>query len=255
MLDVKLQEANLKLLKTKANLDLVENKKNEFQGLLKEIVDAPFESEVDNVKVLESEKRKQEHKYQEKMQKIKRFFGQRFMKCTFDNYECKSDNQKTMIKSLKEYSLSKKENGESVFLYGKSGTGKSHILAAICREMNENFIAEEFAIIAEKKRVAIMNGQNWHNEVDVYCKIQMLIIPDLIIRDDGMTESQKELLAHIMEQRYKNLLPVMIATNMSTTEFGKKVDFDGVVRTSSRFTHMVGAKRHFMFSGENYRVR
>lgn len=190
----------------------------------------------------------------EKQQKVNKYFGKRFSNCSFDNYITENDYQIKMIAELKEYAVSKKDFGESVLLYGKSGTGKTHLLTAICKELNTvNFLAEELSTIAEIKRVAIMNGENWHKAIEKYCTIKMLIIPDLIIRDDGLTESQKELLGYLIEQRYKNMLPIMIATNLNPKDLVNKIDFSGVVRTTSRLTAMI-EKRAYIFGGADKRL-
>ena len=150
-----------------------------------------------------------------------------------------------------DYAELDKKRGESLILYGSPGTGKDHLIASICRVMPVEFVYEDLEYIAEVKRTSQIKGEIWQKSIRKYCICPMLIIPDFCIKEK-VTDSQKEVFIYIINERYKNLLPMIIATNLDPKSLRQVIDFEGLPRVADRFSEMF-ENRQYILNWESYR--
>jgi DNA replication protein DnaC len=180
--------------------------------------------------------------------------GLRFNHCTFANFKTTSELQEQTIAKCRSYLGIDKSRGESMIIYGASGTGKTHIVAAMLKEIKVDYKIARFEYISELKRVAQQSPVNWFDAVKKYCQAYLLVIPDLIVRKQGFTDSQKELLFYLIDERYNNYKPILLCTNVMVNDLRKAIDFEGTSRISDRLAEMVGG-RIICFDWESYRQR
>lgn len=202
------------------------------------------------VKEQDQEVKRQRAEYRN--QQIERAFGKRFLYCSFDNYKVTDPRQADAIKKMRYYMGMPKEGGESLLLFGKSGTGKTHLMVSMAKDMQCDMEIIQLEDLFEQKRTSQSGKSNWFEKLNRYIKCSFLMIPDLIVRSQGFTDSQKELLFYLFDERYKNFLPMVMATNVTIQELKKSLDFEGTNRISDRLRELIG-DRVVCFDWESYR--
>lgn len=201
----------------------------------------------------EKEMQEQEKIYYEKEMQchISDMFGLRYADSSFDNYLTSSKEQEQVKQLCIDYIKADKSKGQSLIMYGKPGTGKNHLLAAMYRS-GLNFMPVKIEYINAEKMAMQKNGQNWMMAFSKYINTSILVIPDLIIRSNGLSDSIKEILYYLIDERYNNFKPVIICTNVDIPELKKAIDFDGSDRVSDRLREMIGDRLCCM-NWETYR--
>jgi DNA replication protein DnaC len=180
-------------------------------------------------------------------------FGPRFADCSFENYNVTNPKQTEAVRSIKNYLAMDKGRGESLLLFGESGTGKTHLMVAMAKSMvNIDFKVTSFEKLFEKKRVAQAGHHNWFEVVTPWVFADVLFIPDLIVRKSGFTDSQKELLLYLFDERYKNFLPMILSTNVPVPDLKTALDFEGTQRIVDRLKELIG-NRVVCFDWESHR--
>jgi len=187
-----------------------------------------------------------------KRELITSVFGLKYADCSFDNYICSSIEQEKIKQVCKDYIAMQHSSGESIMMYGRSGTGKNHLLVAMFRDCMDMLQVCRIEYLNAEKMKYQKFGQNWMEKFSVYCRCPYLVIPDLVIRKDGLSESIKELLLFIIDERYNNCKPVIICTNVNAKELKNAIDFDGTERVSDRLREMIG-NRVYLLDWESYR--
>jgi DNA replication protein DnaC len=187
-----------------------------------------------------------------KKKEIEVKFGLRFVDCSFENYNVVTPKQSEAVTKIKEFLRMDKSAGQSLLMCGKSGTGKTHLMVAMAKQIEVEFKAIQFEKLFEKKRVAQSGHQNWYEVVNPWIYSKILFIPDLIVRSSGFTDSQKELLLYLFDERYKNFLPIIISTNVMISELKKALDFEGSNRIVDRLKELI-SDRVILFDWESHR--
>jgi len=108
-------------------------------------------------------------------------------------------------------------------LTGPAEKGKTHIVAAMCEWMVENFnhyrIWKEFDLLKHIKHY--MNEKGW----DPIDTLRYAIDDDLIILDDiGVchhNDWREEIFTALVDIRYSSMQPTIITTNLSKNDFYK----------------------------------
>jgi len=226
-----------------------------LKAISKDLITEVYNSSITDKEIEIQENKKEQERRQRQIavndSKIGDIFGKRFENCTFENYKADTPKKRQILKACIDYVCLDKSKGECLILYGTPGTGKDHLLAAMCRMMPLDFVYEDLEYIAEVKRVSQVNGEIWQKAIKKYCHISMLVIPDFCTKEK-FSDSQKEVFIHIINERYKNLLPMIIATNLTPKSMRQVIDFEGLPRVADRFSEMF-ADRQYILDWESYR--
>lgn len=147
----------------------------------------------------------------------------RFRAATLQSYETSGDQQ--MAKALArcrdfaEKFPEHYEAGRSLLLVGNVGTGKTHLGSAIAQQVirehgAQAVIVSAAQIIRVAKGAMARNAQ--YTERDV---IEELVGFDLLVIDEvgaqGGTEYERGLLHEVIDQRYQQVLPTVLISNLS----------------------------------------
>ena len=104
-------------------------------------------------------------------------------------------------------------NGVIVF-YGPYGTGKTHLLAAICNELRKRGVSSRFCVAAKLHQAV---AECYKSGEDAYkLTYQAIVAPLLVIDDVGaskLSESRLETYETIIDERTKHRRPIAISTN------------------------------------------
>jgi len=133
----------------------------------------------------------------------------KYMNCSFENFQIVNENKKA-------YSLCKDYIGnpsESLFIYGGWGVGKTHLAAAITRELvlmgkNVIFISVPRMLIEIRKAFQDDARKTEDACIEKYLSCNFLILDDFGI--EKTTEWTKQTLDYIVYERDSNLKPTII---------------------------------------------
>jgi DNA replication protein DnaC len=176
--------------------------------------------------------------------------GKRYANKTFENFD-KSKNKKAYLACL-DYTKNFSDNlksGKGLFITGKVGTGKTHLLAAIVDRLarlhkrklfskcyldyyfdgvyKDYCNYDEYPIIYvpaselfSKIRVSF-EDRNTGGIMEKYQNCGLLIIDDLGV--EKTTEFTVEYIYKIIDSRYRNLKPVIVTSNLTDDELKEKL--------------------------------
>jgi len=159
-------------------------------------------------------------------------YNKRFMGCSFDNFKPETKEQEEAIAYLKDCIV----NGfkDNIAIVGGVGTGKTHLAYAIINAV-ERVIDYGSTIMYTNNKInmttiksMIDNIRNlWSNssdEIDAKVVASYSKVPLLIIDEVGVqygSESERVELFEIFNNRYNEMLPTMIISNLSKDQIGK----------------------------------
>ena len=148
----------------------------------------------------------------------------RFESCTFDNYKVNSEKQENVLSVTRCYATSFKERlaqGSSLILSGKPGAGKTHLAAAIAREVMQQGYSVYFTSVLRATR-SVKDCYRLDSKKSVEKSVNELQKPDLLILDEvGVqfgSETEKLILFEILNGRYEDILPTILISNLSEAE-------------------------------------
>ncbi|MEK9498226.1 ATP-binding protein [Photorhabdus sp. P32] len=120
---------------------------------------------------------------------------------------------------------------------GRLGTGKTHLAVATCREIvTQNGIS---AFITTASRIIRAFRRSWSNDADTnefetlrfYSELDLLIIDEIGVQYG--TESERNILFEVINNRYEDLLPTILISNLPMNDLpvflGDRVLQGGVV--------------------------
>jgi DNA replication protein DnaC len=147
----------------------------------------------------------------------------RFKESRFDNYVVEHDGQQRALAICKNYALSWnaiKKIGTGLIFSGKAGAGKTHLACSIAYEVIEQGGAAYFATVAEVMRTIKSSFSKdaettEQEQIDHFSNIELLIL-DEVGMDYG-TDFNKALIFEILNNRYENMLPTLLLTNLDAS--------------------------------------
>lgn len=116
------------------------------------------------------------------------------------------------------------EKGYGIYIYGNSGTGKTHLTACICNELINQYrqcLFTNFFEISKLIRSTYNRNTEAEGIIKRICEIDFLFIDDLgteILRKNGEDNWLQEQVFDIINKRYNNEKPTIFSSNYSLNE-------------------------------------
>lgn len=145
---------------------------------------------------------------------------------TFENYQTQGKPESVLLAFRSALTFARDPKGFLVF-HGPSGTGKSHLAAAICNHQKaqpENKRLLTLFIVApdllDMLRAAYAKGE-YDELLDLCMNIDILLLDDL--GTEKSTEWADEKLFQIINHRYNHRLPLFVATNCALADLEPRI--------------------------------
>lgn len=212
-------------------------------------------------------KAKEQEEYNRKMSIINNLrsaslLGERYKDTTFDRTDLsvggdfvKAYNRCKKYCEVADTSL---EHGYGIYLYGASGTGKTHLTACICNELISQYRQCLFTNFFEISKLIRSTWGKKNVEAEVVIKkigeIDFLFLDDLgteILRKNGEDSWLQEQVFDLINKRYNNKKPTIFSSNHSLNEL--ITDRGMMEKTVDRIMEMSTAI--IKISGESYRAK
>lgn len=175
----------------------------------------------------------------------------------FSEFNATDDWQKNMLKVAQDYAQSDFSNGESLFIGGAVGGGKTHVCSAVCRELlYKGHEVIYMPWLNESKRLkSIANKENGADEVAIYNKAEILYIDDLFKptpEQPDPTGADIRLAYEIINYRYLNKLPMIVSCEKYMSELLEydEATISRLYERSKKYTVNIAR-----MPGRNYRMR
>lgn len=214
-----------------------------------------------------SQKARDEEEYKRKMSIINNLrsaslLGERYKDTTFENTDLsvggdfvKAFNRCKKFCEVADASL---EHGYGIYLYGASGTGKTHLTACICNELINQYrqclFTNFFEISKLIKSTWKKDNTKAETVINRICEIDFLFLDDLgteVLKKNGEDNWLQEQVFDIINKRYNNKKPTIFSSNHSLNEL--ITDRGMAEKTVDRIMEMSTAI--IKISGESYRAR
>ena len=176
--------------------------------------------------------------------------GPRFRKSTFDSWEDR-DELRAQYEIALQYAVSwPPKKGDGLLFIGSTGTGKSHLAAAIVNELVRNEVVCIFQSVPEllaKLRATYDREKAGPTEAEI---MNACLEADLVVLDDlgaeRWTAWAEERLYMLVDQRYRAEKPVVITSNRTAKELEQAIGS----RTMDRLLEICRVVR---FNSSSYR--
>lgn len=145
----------------------------------------------------------------------------RFEHASFESYQLINKVAQSNLNTCKSYVKTweeRKAAGEGIIMCGRPGTGKTHLAVAICREIViQNKIS---AFITTASRIIRAFRRSWNSDADTsefdtlqfYSELDLLVIDEVGVQYG--TESERNILFEVINNRYEDLLPTILISNL-----------------------------------------
>ncbi|OOF68310.1 ATP-binding protein [Rodentibacter caecimuris] len=153
----------------------------------------------------------------------------RFTQARFENYQENAKNKfaKTVCQRYAEKWKERFQEGGGLVFCGKPGTGKNHLACAIANSVIEHhqsdvLLTTAMRIIRKVKSTWDKNAEMTEDDViRIYCKKDLLIIDEVGVQFG--TDAEKIILFEIINERYEQMRPTIIISNLTETELNNYV--------------------------------
>ncbi len=148
---------------------------------------------------------------------------ERFTSRRLENFKAMSREQERALEICNRYADGFLENsGKSLIFLGLPGTGKTHLSIGICqRIMEEHHCTALFTTVMKMLR-RIKGTWNSSSEETETEAIKVFVRPDLLVLDEiGIqfgSETEKNLLFDVLNERYERQKPVILISNLTLKE-------------------------------------
>jgi DNA replication protein DnaC len=162
----------------------------------------------------------------EQRHRVREAFGragipERFKGRTFDAYRAECGKSLAALNLCREYAAdfpNRKTRGQSIVMCGNTGTGKTHLACAIAHTVIEQGAEAVYATASRAFR-SVKDTYRRDAELSETEAIKRFTYPDLLILDEiGVqygSDSEKNILFDIINERYERLLPTILISNLS----------------------------------------
>lgn len=169
----------------------------------------------------QAEEKKQKQIADEKFhtdRKLNSGISRRHIHCSFSNYKAVSHEQKKALQQVSDYSDALMgETSACLVMAGSVGTGKTHLASAVANRFIES--GKKCMVIKMSELIRSIKD-TWRKDsdtseakiMDKLSKVGLLIIDEIGIQFGSDTE--KLLISEIIDNRYQNLLPTVLISNL-----------------------------------------
>lgn len=160
----------------------------------------------------------------------------KYSHCSFDNFRTVKENQ-FCIKACGHYIAHHSKTSPGLYLYGSCGTGKTHLAAAITRQLlllgkQVMFTCVPMLCLDIKKAFNENSRITEQDAIQAYVSCEYLVLDDLGV--EKTTEWVKKTLGYIIYERDNMYKPTIITSNYSLDELSEQTG----QRTASRIAGM-----------------
>ena len=209
-------------------------------------------------------KEKEQAEQKEKLRKLDKIrgaslLGDRYKDTTFANTDMKrpEDFQKAFQRCQRYCQIPDQalENGYGMYIYGDSGTGKTHLTACMCNELMAQMHQCLFTNFFEISKLikSTWNGNaDSENVVKRICEVDFLFLDDLgteILTKNGEDNWLQGQVFDIINKRYNNKKPTIFSSNYSMNQLITERGM--MAKTVDRIGEMSTAM--IKLSGDSYR--
>lgn len=162
----------------------------------------------------------------------------RFIDCTFENYKVFTPEQGKALKTVRNYAENfdlNLKSGRSLVLLGSTGTGKTHLAAAVLKHVHDQAKQQQRFIGAFSESATDYVEKFLLRKVDervdmlrTLSAISLWHLDDLG-RGSNATSGVQNAWCRIFDERYKNqpvdagMMPVLVTTNLDPASFRNHV--------------------------------
>jgi DNA replication protein DnaC len=173
----------------------------------------------------------------------------KYLKSSFENFNVIDENRKC-VSACRQYLIHHRPVYSGLYLFGNCGTGKTHLAAAITRELLLKGQPVTFTCVPRlcfEVKKAFDGGLKIteHNAIKAYTSCEYLVLDDL--GAEKPTEWVKKTLGYIIYERDNMFKPTIITSNLSLDEISDRV----APRISSR---IAGMSQIIHVQGPDWRV-
>lgn len=149
-------------------------------------------------------------------------FGRRYENASLGNFDVYDDKQAAVIGALKHFGerlQSHAELGDGLVLYGPSGTGKDHLLAALMRhaifhhDMRVEWV--DGMVLYGMMRDAIGKDEPEERVLRRFINAKILAVSDPVPPTGALTDFQASTLFRIIDARYRDCRPTWVTINVA----------------------------------------
>ena len=176
--------------------------------------------------------------------------GKRFLNASFDNFDRKREPQ--VYDVAKQYVESFPMNdGKGLIFTGGVGTGKTHLAAAICREVISRY-STTVEFVSYVQLLADIRAAFSNHSEEAYLLEERMRKADLLVIDDLGKEKPSpftnELFYRVVNGRYKDRLPMIITSNYGVESLSERLDYPV-------FSRLAAICRAVEMRGIDYRMK
>jgi DNA replication protein DnaC len=148
-----------------------------------------------------------------------------YLNASFENFILIDENRKC-VDACKQY-LNHQPDYPGLFLFGKCGTGKTHLAAAITRDLllkgHQVMFKSVTGLLYEVTKVMSCSNKITEQEaIMAYTSCEYLVLDDLGV--GRLTEWVKKTLGYIIYERDNTFKPTLITSNLSLDELSDRFD-------------------------------
>ena len=211
----------------------------------------------------DKEKKEQQQRQQVKFERLLKasLLGERYYNVSFENTDLNRHASFTKaFERCKKYCENSDEvlaNGYGIYLWGDSGSGKTHLMACMVNYLTRNFEACLFTNFFEITRELLKRNNSFNNDAsfeNMLAEVPFLFIDDLgteRVQKDGQDMWLQEKIYDIVNKRYNNKKPTIFSSNNSLQQL---IEEKGLMqKTVDRILEMSSAI--MKVEGDSYRFK
>jgi DNA replication protein DnaC len=163
-------------------------------------------------------------------------FGKRYSECSFENFKCKTEDQKKVLNRIIEITEQIKNGKGLIFAFiGGWGTGKDHLAAAIVRKLaNYRIIHTTVMRMSREIREAGKNDSKFKQQdiIDSFSLCDFLILNEIGVQ--SVTAFERNIIHEIIDSHYRAMTSVLLISNEQKEKFQECIDAPGLNRVWDR---------------------